>query len=916
MGFLDTMMGGAMGAGNLGTLFVRLTSDSTSLINGLTKAETSITRTHGVLLKQAGAISIGVTAALTVIGVVAAREAAKFESSFAGVRRTVEATEDQFKELESSFRGMALKLPIDVNEINRIAEAAGQLGIQNENIAGFARTIVDLSRTTNMSSEEGATTLARFANIVSMSQKDFDRLASTIMKLGVTSASTESEISTMALRVAGAGHQIGLTIPEIIAFATSLSSVGLEAEAGGTAISQMMIRMSRAVSDGGDKLATFAATAGMTAEDFTKVFKDDATKAIMAFLDGLGRLSNEGLNIFEVLDQIGLDGIRMTDTLLRASGATKLFAQSIHTGTKAWEENTAMTKAAEIRYATFNSQLTVTWNQIKDLLITIGDSLIPALKGMNEEIRGLVASLKKSEQEAGTLTATFTTLVDIFQAFALGCVVVWTTLKSIASILAGDVTLAIEMVNLGIDYTVKLYKIWTEAISSVIKGLINLARTATQTKSVMEALAKGNFGEASKIFTKMSKDSVQAATDINTAVTGAVNQSAQLIADSAVKGFDLVLGVSELTFNEIMDQWSVVAGLAEKWFGKSAAGAAATKDHVKEISKELVEANKPAKDLENKFAKMAADSKMVSDILDKIGAAKTTTGFLTDMGVPASMQKAMLPKMQESTGLDNRIFGDSSTAQMAAMQEEMIQAQNRLAILEELGNQEVALTEDVQKRKEAAIVAYTQRVKDLQTAQTALILNSASQMFGDLSEVAEAFGGKQSGIYKTMFAMSKAFAIAESIIKIQQGIAAAASLPFPTNIPAMAAVAAATSNIVSTIAAVKLEFGGARRLGGPVQAGKAYLVGEDGPEPFIPAQNGTILPTDSLNSNGGGGTRVVINNYTDAKPFVTERNEGGERLIEVTIKRVKDEIGSELREGRGVITRALEGAYGVRRGGK
>ncbi|MFK5199232.1 hypothetical protein ACI3PD_11290, partial [Glaesserella parasuis] len=65
-------------------------------------------------------------------------------------------------------------------------------------------------------------------------------------------------------------------------------------------------------------------------------------------------------------------------------------------------------------------------------------------------------------------------------------------------------------------------------------------------------------------------------------------------------------------------------------------------------------------------------------------------------------------------------------------------------------------------------------------------------------------GQEQSGIYKTMFAMSKAFAIADSIIKIQQGIANAAAAPFPANIAAMATVASETASIISTIQSVSL----------------------------------------------------------------------------------------------------------------
>lgn len=99
-----------------------------------------------------------------------------------------------------------------------------------------------------------------------------------------------------------------------------------------------------------------------------------------------------------------------------------------------------------------------------------------------------------------------------------------------------------------------------------------------------------------------------------------------------------------------------------------------------------------------------------------------------------------------------------------------------------------------------------------QTRQRQLLLQQQldgyENLFGSMAEIAEVYAGEQSGIYKGLFAVSKAFAIANSIIKIQQGIAEAAALPFPANIPAMATVAAATAGIVSTIQSTSLEIQG------------------------------------------------------------------------------------------------------------
>lgn len=322
-------------------------------------------------------LTTGLTLPLTTIGGAAVNSAIQFESAFAGVRKTVDGTEEDFAKLEQGIQDMAKTMPQSASDIAGVAEAAGQLGIQTDSILDFTKTMIMLGDATNLSSEEAATQLARFANIVQMSQDNFDRLGSSVVALGNNLATTEAEIVAMGMRLAGAGNQIGLTEAQIMSFAGALSSVGIEAEAGGTAFSKVMIELQSAVENGGKTLEDFANVANMTSEQFAKAFKEDAAGAIVAFISGLNDTERLGKSTLGVIESLGMTEIRLRDTLLRAAGAGDLLSQSLEIGTTAWEENNALANEAEQRYATMASRLAMLKNRLNDVAMQVGDILMP-----------------------------------------------------------------------------------------------------------------------------------------------------------------------------------------------------------------------------------------------------------------------------------------------------------------------------------------------------------------------------------------------------------------------------------------------------------------------------------------------------------------------------------------------------------
>lgn len=349
---------------NVGELFATVSLD-----------DSGFQSTLGTLTKSIGKF-VGITSLFT-LGKESIESYAEFESAFTGVMKTVDETANTtYEDIEASIIGMAEVLPATTTEIAGVMEAAGQLGISADYIEDFTRVMIDMGESTNLSANDAATTLARFANIMGTSHDEFSNLSSAIVDLGNNYATTEREIAEMAMRMAGAGAQAGMSEADILGFAAAMSSVGLYAEAGGSAFSTFVSGMISASSKGAEEMADFAAVAGMSAEEFKSMFDSDAAAALSAFFTGLGKM--EDATVW--LGAHGYDQIRMRDMLLRTSGAADMLAGAIDTANTAYEENSALTIEAEKRYATLDSQFATTKNNINEMFRQFGETLLPAVQ--------------------------------------------------------------------------------------------------------------------------------------------------------------------------------------------------------------------------------------------------------------------------------------------------------------------------------------------------------------------------------------------------------------------------------------------------------------------------------------------------------------------------------------------------------
>ncbi len=153
---------------------------------------------------------------------------------------------------------------------------------------------------------------------------------------------------------------------------------------------------------------------------------------------------------------------------------------------------------------------------------------------------------------------------------------------------------------------------------------------------------------------------------------------------------------------------------------------------------------------------------------------------------------------------------------------------------------------------------YTARQMAMEQERQSMVLSASASMFGEMAGLAKTFAGEQSDAYKALFAVSKAFAIADATIKVTQAIAtAAASTTWPANLAAMASVAASTAGLVGTIAGTN--FSGAYDKGGIIPAGSIGLVGEYGPE-LVKGPATVTSREETARLARSGGKAITMNN--------------------------------------------------------
>lgn len=363
---------------------------------------------------------------LTQLGVIASaaggyfvKNAIDYESGLVQVRKTTGASAEQMKVFSEQIMQMGRTMPIAVGELENLASIAGQLGVKQDDLARFTQVMAKIGTATSLSSEEASNAIARFTNVTGTGVANIERIGSALVHLGNNSATTETEIMSMASALVGTLNTLGVSEADILGISAALSSLGIAAERGGSAVSKFFVNMASAVSAGGHKLENFAKVAGMTSAEFKALYSQSSSAAFTAFIDGLARIKANGGDVVDVLNGMKIKEVRLRDTLLKLANGSEVLHKSLNLANQAYKEGTALDKEYNEQLNSTKSQWEIAKNNAYLLSVQIGNALLPAINDLINNSDGLVSKVQDFAKWFSNLDDATKKNIVSFGAFAL-----------------------------------------------------------------------------------------------------------------------------------------------------------------------------------------------------------------------------------------------------------------------------------------------------------------------------------------------------------------------------------------------------------------------------------------------------------------------------------------------------------------
>ena len=370
----------------------------------------------------------------------ATREAMKFETAMAGVKKVAEGTDEQYAQLSDELKKMSAELGISAAEMADLAAAGGQLGIPIEKLSEFTAIASKMSVAFGMTAEEAGNAAATIANVFQLPIGEVEKLGDAINVLGNNTAAREKDIVAAMARIGGTAKQFGLVADEAAALADAFIALGKPPEVAATAINAMLQKLQTAQSQGKDFQAALEGI-GTSADEMAANIAANPQQALTDFLHKLEGLDKQS----RALTLSQLFGTEYSDDIALLVGSLGEYEKALGLVADKGQVVGAMQKEVANAMSTSEAQIAKAKQEIINVAIEVGEKLLPLVS--------LLASTAGSVASAiGAITEEFPGLTQLAALFAAGAVAV-KAYEAAVRLTGGAVSASFATQRVGIEAT-------------------------------------------------------------------------------------------------------------------------------------------------------------------------------------------------------------------------------------------------------------------------------------------------------------------------------------------------------------------------------------------------------------------------------------------------------------------------------
>lgn len=342
----------------------------------------------------------------------ATREAMKFETAMAGVRKVADGTDEQYAKLSDELKKMGAELGISAAEMAELAAAGGQLGIPIEKLSEFTAIASKMSVAFGLSAEEAGNAAATIANVFQIPIGEVEKLGDAINVLGNNTAAREKDIVAAMARIGGTAKQFGLAADEAAALADAFIALGKPPEVAATAINALLQKLQTAQSQGKgfqDALASI----GTSADEMAANIAANPQQALTEFLHQLEGLDKQS----RALTLSQLFGTEYSDDIALLVGSLGEYEKALGLVADKGQVVGAMQKEVANAMSTSEAQIAKAKQEIINVAIEVGEKLLPLVSLLASTVGGVAGAV-------GAITEEFPVLTQLAALFAAGAVAV------------------------------------------------------------------------------------------------------------------------------------------------------------------------------------------------------------------------------------------------------------------------------------------------------------------------------------------------------------------------------------------------------------------------------------------------------------------------------------------------------------